>query len=191
MSEIFISWSKNRSLALANALRELMIKVVLSDSAYVGHDLGAGNRVVAMSGDLPKGGGWFSNLADLLEDARAGLICVTPENVVSPWLLFEAGALIWCDVNVALFPVLLDQPPTAMEGPLALVQATVIERDRDSIKRQTFDLLGRVCAHVNQVRQPPNSLTVDPPRPTASRAQTSPTHGTSLRPRYSRSRLRR
>jgi len=161
MSEIFISWSKERSRTFATALRRLMIKV-LSDSADAGPDLGAGNRVVTLSEDLPKGGGWFSNLADLLEHARAGLICVTPENVASPWLLFEAGALIRCDVKVALFPILLDLPPAAMEGPLALVQATMIERDRASIKQQTFDLLGRVCDHVNQYRQAPGLLTVRP-----------------------------
>ena len=163
MSEIFISWSKERSLALAEALRLLMTQV-LGDSASAGPGLGAGSRVVTLSKDLPKGGSWFSNLSGLLEHARVGLICVTPENVASPWLLFEAGALIRCDVEVALFPLLLDLPPAAMEGPLALVQATVIERDPAAIKRETFDLLGRVRDHVNQFRQPPNLLVVQPPR---------------------------
>ena len=161
MSEIFISWSKERSLQLAKALRWLMTKV-LSDLANADPDSGAGSRVVTLSEDLPKGGGWFSNLAGLLENARAGLICLTPENVASPWLLFEAGALIRRDVEVALFPLLLDLPPAAMEGPLALVQATVIERDPVAIKRETFDLLGRVCDHVNRSRQS-NLLAVRPP----------------------------
>ena len=39
MSEIFISWSKERSLALAKALRVLMTQV-LSDSAHAGSRLG-------------------------------------------------------------------------------------------------------------------------------------------------------
>ena len=81
----------------------------------------------------------------------------------SPWLLFEAGALIRRDVDVALFPLLLDLPPAAMEGPLALVQAAVIERDPAAIKRETFDLLGRVRDHINQSRQPSNLLVVRPP----------------------------
>jgi hypothetical protein len=164
MSEIFISWSKERSLTLAKALRRLMTQV-LSDSANADPDLGAGSHVVTLSEDLPKGGGWFSNLAGLLENARAGLICVTPENVASPWMLFEAGALIRCDVEVALFPVLLDLPPAAMEGPLALVQATVIERDPSAIKRETFDLLSRIVNHVNQFRQDPIWISLQPPRP--------------------------
>jgi hypothetical protein len=93
------------------------------------------------------------------------VICVTPENVGSLWLLFEAGALIRCDVEVALFPVLLDLPPAAMEGPLALVQATVIERDPSAIKRETFDLLSRIVNHVNQFRQDPIWISLQPPRP--------------------------
>jgi hypothetical protein len=73
-----------------------------------------------------------------------------------------------CDVEVALFPILIDLPPAAVEGPLALVQATVIERDPAAIKRETFDLLGRVCNHINQSREnqsrePPNLLAVRPP----------------------------
>lgn len=165
MSEIFISWSKERSLALAKALRELMSQVLSDPASAPAGPLGPGSHVVTLSEDLPKGGSWFDNLAGLLENARAGVICVTPENVASPWLLFEAGALIRCDVEVALFPVLLDLPPAAMEGPLALVQATVIERDPAALKRESFNLLTRVVHHVNQFRQAPNWVAVQPPSP--------------------------
>ena len=125
--------------------------------------LGPGSHVVSMSADLPKGGSWFSHLAGLLENARAGIICVTPENYASPWLLFEAGALIRCDREVALFPVLFDLPAASLEGPLALVQGTVIDRDAQAIKREVLDLLNRVVAHVNAFPEAPNRLTVDQP----------------------------
>ncbi len=165
MSEIFISWSKERSLAFGKAFRQLMSQVLRDRDFVPPSPLGPGSHVVTLSEDLPKGGSWFSSLAGLLEHARAGVICVTPENVASPWLLFEAGALIRCDVQVALFPVLLDLPPAAMEGPLALVQATVIERDPAAIKRETFDLLSRIVNHVNQFRQAPSSISAQPPAP--------------------------
>jgi hypothetical protein len=32
-------------------------------------------------------------LAERLESTQAGVICLTPENLTKPWLLFEAGAL--------------------------------------------------------------------------------------------------
>jgi hypothetical protein len=153
MSEIFISWSKDRSLLFAKALRQLMAKV-LHDPGYTpSPSARPSDHLISLSEDLPKGGNWFQNLAGLLENARAGIICVTPENRSSPWLLFEAGALIRCDVEVALFPVLLDLPPAAVEGPLALVQGTVIERDPAAIKRETRQLLSRVTDHVNSFRQ--------------------------------------
>jgi hypothetical protein len=167
MSEIFISWSKDRSLSFAKALRQLMAEV-LRDPTYVPPPpLGPGDHLVSLSEDLPKGGNWFQNLAGLLENARAGIICVTPENRSSPWLLFEAGALIRCDVEVALFPVLLDLPPAAVEGPLALVQGTAIERDPAAIKRETLALLSRVVHHVNQLRQT-SPISVAPPAPEPS-----------------------
>lgn len=149
MSEVFLSWSKERSRMFAKALRELMNQV-LSDSAFTqapGSSPGA--HLTTLSEDLPKGGSWFTSLAGLLEHAHAGVICVTPENVASPWLLFEAGALIRCDVEVALFPVLLDLPAQALQGPLGLVQATSITRDPAAIKRETHDLLGRIAEHLN------------------------------------------
>jgi len=71
VSETFISWSRDRSRRLAEALTKLI-------SAEIGPR-------VRWSPDLPKGGSWFSNLAGYLEGARAGIICITPENQDSPW----------------------------------------------------------------------------------------------------------
>ena len=152
MSEIFISWSKDRSLLFAKALRQLMVEVVSDPANTLPPPTNPGDHLVSLSEDLPKGGNWFQNLAGLLENARTGIICVTPENRASPWLLFEAGALIRCDIEVALFPVLLDLPPAEIEGPLGLVQATLIERDPAAIKRETLELLTRVTDHVNHAR---------------------------------------
>ena len=187
MADIFISWSKDRSLLFAKALRQLMADVLIDPAVMPPGPPQApgpfvppsspGESLVFLSQDLPKGGSWFQSLANTLENALAGIICVTPENRSSPWLLFEAGSLIRCDYTVALFPVLLDLPPTSLDGPLALLQATVIERDPEEIKRQTFELLQRVRDHVNQLRQdpgtpshqqgPPITLTAPPPEPLA------------------------
>ena len=174
MSEIFISWSKERSLHFANALRELMVRVLHEHGSTPSPPAKPGDHLVTLSEDLPKGGGWFSNLAGLLENARAGIICATPENLSSPWLLFEAGALIRCDVQVALFPVLLDVPPSLVEGPLSLVQGTVIQRDRTAIVREIHALLERVAQHVSDIRDPQPIVYVDPPSAATDSNQSSP-----------------
>ena len=63
MSEIFISWSKDRSLSFAKALRQLIAQV-LRDPAYTSvPPFGPGHHLVSLSEDLPKGGSWLSNLA--------------------------------------------------------------------------------------------------------------------------------
>lgn len=158
----------------AKALRQLMVEVLIDPANTLPAQIKPGEHLVSLSEDLPKGGSWFQSLARLLEKARTGIICVTPENRASPWLLFEAGALIRCDVEVALFPVLLDLPPAAIDGPLGLVQATLIQRDPAAIKRETLQLLTRVTGHVNDVRERKNEtprIQITPP------AQETPTSG--------------
>jgi hypothetical protein len=43
--------------------------------------------------DIGAGERWAHPVAQQLSDTNSGLVCVTSENVNSPWLLFEAGAL--------------------------------------------------------------------------------------------------
>ena len=47
-----------------------------------------------MSGsDIQKGSRGHFELAGALEGVRHGIVCLTPENLGEPWVLFEAGAL--------------------------------------------------------------------------------------------------
>jgi hypothetical protein len=149
--DVFISWSKDRSLKVAKALKTLIGGVMQvrrhADKAPDGEieevDL------ARLSEDLPKGGNWFSDLAGELENSGVGIICVTPENKASPWLLFEAGALLRCDRDVKLFPVLLDLEPGALDPPLSLLQSTVLSRDPKELVREIQDLLRRIGEHLN------------------------------------------
>jgi hypothetical protein len=45
------------------------------------------------SSDLRAGGRWLSELAKSLDSTDAAVFCITPDNMNSPWLNFEAGAL--------------------------------------------------------------------------------------------------
>jgi hypothetical protein len=96
-----------------------------------------------LSMDTEKGALWFTDLKSELQDARMGLICVTPESVASPWLHFEAGILSKAlredsrltgdrgrSAGLRIFPFLHDVAPDALRDPLSAFQNTVAT-DRD------------------------------------------------------------
>jgi hypothetical protein len=78
---IFLSWSKQRSGALANELRDWLPRVIQSLHPWMSHS------------DIEKGSQWFLEVGRSLARSKIGIICLTPENIGNPWLLFEAGAL--------------------------------------------------------------------------------------------------
>lgn len=151
MPDIFISWSKDRSRRVAASFKALIgatMDLRMSAGGKPGYDI-LQPDLSRLSEDLPKGGNWFQDLAGQLENAAVGIICVTPENKASPWLLFEAGALLRCDRDVRLFPVLLDLEPHALEPPLSMLQSTVLSRDPEVLRREATDLLFRVVRHIS------------------------------------------
>ena len=79
--------------------------------------------------DIEKGSRWNSVLANHLEDAQFGLICLTQENLEAPWLLFEAGALSKSLENSRVVPYLYGVSQTDLQGPLALFQGAVADEN--------------------------------------------------------------
>jgi hypothetical protein len=79
--KIFISWSGPRSLAVAEAQRDWLPNVFQMVEPWIS------------AGDIDKGAKWRQAITGELEKSDFGLICLTPENLASPWLLFEAGSL--------------------------------------------------------------------------------------------------
>jgi len=58
-----------------------------------------------------------------------GVICLTPENLTPPWLLFEAGALSKLLKDAYVCTYLIGVEPTTITGPLAEFQHTLATRD--------------------------------------------------------------
>lgn len=79
--KIFISWSDRRSQQVAEALRDWLPNVLQDVKPWLS------------TSDIDKGEKWGQVIAGELQKSNFGLICLTPENLTSPWLLFEAGAL--------------------------------------------------------------------------------------------------
>src|SRR5205823_4210816 len=58
-----------------------------------------------------------------------GILCLTPENLKAPWLLFEAGALSKAVDHSAVCPFLYDVSKTDLEWPLAQFQANTADEE--------------------------------------------------------------
>jgi hypothetical protein len=118
--KVFISWSGERSRAVAKALYQWLPDVVPQSV-----------RLWLSKTDIDKGANWHIQLAEGLQDAQFGIICLTPENFTAPWLIFEAGAIFRAMVSsgrARVWTYLFHLKPTDVTGPLAEFQHTLAER---------------------------------------------------------------
>lgn len=74
--------------------------------------------------DIDKGARWSSDIAKNLGKTNFGVICLTPENLGSDWILFEAGALSKTVEKAFVCPYLFDLEPIDLKWPLVQFQAT-------------------------------------------------------------------
>jgi hypothetical protein len=120
MTKVFISWSGDRSKAIAEELRDWLPTVVQSIEPFISTQ------------DVPIGGRGLSVLASELQDCSFGILCLTEENKKEPWIHFEAGALSKVIEASRVVPLLFDLKITDLTGPLIQFQAIAIE-DRDGV----------------------------------------------------------
>ena len=78
---LFISWSGARSKAIAETLREWLPTVIQTAKPFMSDT------------DIDKGSRGLTELVRALEGIKVGIVCLTPENLSEPWILYEAGAL--------------------------------------------------------------------------------------------------
>ena len=119
--KVFLSWSGPASKAVADALRFWLPCVIQSITPWMSAE------------DIARGSRWSAELTHELETTRVGIVCVTPENMNAPWLLFEAGALSKTTEATFVCPYLFNLEATELTGPLAVFQAS--SADRDGTKR--------------------------------------------------------
>lgn len=115
--ELFISWSGGRSHRLAKVLKDWL------EAHFANQGI-----TVFLSSDIKKGSLWFSTVRDKLQQADAGLVCLTPQSLDSEWVLFEAGALSTAVAartgEARIFTYLLGVDPAELPGPLSVYQST-------------------------------------------------------------------
>src|SRR5436305_12218103 len=78
--EIFIAWGGQKSLKVAEALRDWLPKILNAFQPWLSTEIDAGAR-------------WFAEIVKRLQSAGAGIVCLTPGNLSNEWILFETGAL--------------------------------------------------------------------------------------------------
>jgi hypothetical protein len=108
--DVFISWSGHRSKMLAEALAELLPRAIRDTKTWMSAvDIDPGNR-------------WESELDRHLEDSDVGILCLTPENLGSRWLMFEAGALAKSGSDARVVSYCLGLAPAEVPHPLGRFQ---------------------------------------------------------------------
>jgi TIR domain-containing protein len=112
---VFISWSGRRSKAVAEALETWLAQVIQAVEPFISIDIDKGSR-------------WAPEIADRLERAKVGIICLTEDNLDSKWILFEAGALSKTR-DAYVCTLLLDIRSSDVEQPLAQFQHTTTEKE--------------------------------------------------------------
>lgn len=119
---VFLSWSGTRSKQTALSIRALVMSVYNS-----------GALVPWMSEtDIEGGRKGVEEVDRALADSKFGILCLTPESLLSPWVVFEAGRLTGRFANDSeslVIPVLCDLGPQDMYYPLRQYQAIPIVLD--------------------------------------------------------------
>lgn len=111
---MFLSWSGDRSRLVAEAFDTFLKKVIQAAKPWI-------------STGMNKGAKWDEEISESLEESKAGIICLTSDNVTAPWLLFEAGAIAKA-TEPRVYTFLLDIKPTDVKPPLASFQHTLFEK---------------------------------------------------------------
>jgi hypothetical protein len=113
--EVFVSWSGERSAAVAAALQDWLPMTLQSVHPW-------------LSQDIDKGARWEDVISQNLDLCDYGIVCLTPENLQSAWILFEAGALSKKIHQSRVCTLLYDLKESDVAGPLARFQHTRTEK---------------------------------------------------------------
>lgn len=110
MIDVFLSWSGARSECLARYVHNSLPTIVPGVRLFY-------------SPAIDPGATWTNAIAAAIRKSRVAILCITRDNLLSPWLQFEAGAL-WQRPGgaTAVCPLLLDVSHKDLPGTLQLFQ---------------------------------------------------------------------
>lgn len=113
--KIFLSWSGPRSRAVAETLNDWLPRIIQAIKPFY-------------SPEIEKGAQWSNEVDAALEGTRFGIICLTPDNIQSPWIHYESGALSKTK-DALIWTFLHNLMPADVPPPLGKFQHTVAEKE--------------------------------------------------------------
>lgn len=122
--KVFFCWSGAKSKTVAECLGSWIGQVIQAVEPWI-------------STGITKGKRWQLEIGDYLEEAGAGVVCLTRDNVNSPWIHYESGALAKTKETV-LCTFLLNLEETDIKEPLSWFQNT--KAKKDDIRKLIHDL---------------------------------------------------
>ena len=114
--KIFISWSGTQSHSSATALKSWLPYIFTDANVFVSSE------------DIRKGKRWLPEISKQLSTTNFGIVCLTRDNLESPWLLFEAGALSKLKSAQVCSLLFGDLRNADVEGPLSNFQSTIFNK---------------------------------------------------------------
>jgi hypothetical protein len=138
---VFICWSRDPSEQLAKAVKKLLEAALQLKK----------DQDVFISGGIEKGVTWFESVVEHLKSSKAGIVCLTPVNLQSPWLHFESGALAMAGFQKhKLFTLLHGVTGAELEGPLSAYQATGTNRpEMTALVTSVAKVIGKSFKKIN------------------------------------------
>jgi ribosome-binding protein aMBF1 (putative translation factor) len=109
--KVFFAWSGPTSEQLAEFMREWIPSVIQAVKPFMSTQ------------DIRKGQRWANEIGARLADADFAVLCLTPTNLNSRWIHYEAGAVSRIE-GCRVSALLLDVPVTQIEFPLQQFQHT-------------------------------------------------------------------
>lgn len=114
--KVFISWSGDLSGKLGNKFHTWLPSALQLVKPYF------------TPSDIKKGAVWHTEISKELAESKIGILCITPENLNSPWLLFEAGALSNKLDKSHVCPILFGVDKKDLNPPLDQFQLTSFDK---------------------------------------------------------------
>ena len=114
---VFLSWSGDASRDLSYLFKDKLKLVDNNIHCWLSDQ------------DIDVGARWQVELGKSLEQANLGILFITPDNINSSWLNFEAGALSKSLEQSRVIPLLFDVEPSSLGLPLSQFQAVQFSRE--------------------------------------------------------------
>ncbi|GAA4657956.1 toll/interleukin-1 receptor domain-containing protein [Arthrobacter cryoconiti] len=122
--KVFISWSGDRSKAVAREVKTWVKEVFQTSIVFMSDE------------DISAGTNWSERIKKELADTKIGIICLTPENQDAKWINFEMGALSKAvdGDDTRVIPLLIGFESTGQVGQPA-VSFNMIKMDQNGFRK--------------------------------------------------------